>query len=112
MKKVEAILDPDEVEEVRALLRRIGVDAMTVTEVRRFGGSPDHSEIYRGAEHVVYHLPKVKVEIILEDGRVPALLKELELAVRSARSAEEKIFVLTLDDPPAHRTSRRRAVTP
>ena len=111
MKKVEAILDPDKLEDVRALLRRIGVDAMTVTDVRRFGGSPDHSEIYRGAEHMVYHLPKVKVEIVLEDGRVPGLLKELELAIRSGRAPEEKVFVFTLDDPSTHRIVQRRTAT-
>jgi nitrogen regulatory protein PII len=56
VKKVEVILDPEKLDEVRALLRRIGVDGMTVTDVRRFGSDLDHSEFYRGAEHRVYHL--------------------------------------------------------
>ena len=112
MKKVEVILDPEKLDEVRALLRRVGVDGMTVTDVRKFGSDLDHSEFYRGAEHRVYHLPKMKVEIFVEDGRVPALLEQLERTTRSGRAPDEKIFVLTVDDPPALRVTQRRAVTP
>ena len=107
MKKVEAILSPAKLEEVRELLVRVGVEGMTVSEVRGFGREPEHTEVYRGAEHAVYGLQQVKVEIVLEDGRVPGLVEELLRATRSGRMGDGKIFILNVEDAVRIRTSER-----
>lgn len=107
MKKVEAIVSTSKLDEVRILLSRVGVEGMTVTEVRGYGHERGHTELYRGAEHEVVLLPKVKVEIVVEDGRVPALVEELVRATRTGRVGDGRIFVLPVEDAVRIRTSER-----
>ena len=107
MKKVEAIVSNSKLEEVRALLGRVGIEGMTITDVRGYGLQKGHTELYRGAEHEVHLVPRVKVEIVVEDGRVPALLEELVRATRTGRIGDGKIFVTPVDDAVRIRTSER-----
>lgn len=107
MKKVEAIVDTSKLEEVRASLGRVGIEGMTISDVRGYGHQKGHTELYRGSEHEVHLVPKVKVEIVVEDGRVPALLEELMRATRTGRIGDGKIFVLPVDDAVRIRTSER-----
>ncbi len=107
MKQVEAIVNTSKLDDVRASLGRAGVDGMTVSDVRGFGRQKGHSEVYRSAEHKVLLVSKVKVEIVVEDGRVPALLEELVRAVRSGRVGDGKIFVTPVDDVVRIRTNER-----
>jgi nitrogen regulatory protein P-II 1 len=107
VKKVEAIVSTSKLDEVRILLSRVGVEGMTVTEVRGYGHERGHTALYRGAEHEVVLLPKVKVEIVVEDGRVPALVEELVRATRTGRVGDGRIFVLPVEDAVRIRTSER-----
>jgi nitrogen regulatory protein P-II 1 len=107
VKQVEAIVNTSKLDDVRASLGRAGVDGMTVSDVRGFGRQKGHSEVYRSAEHKVLLVSKVKVEIVVEDGRVPALLEELVRAVRSGRVGDGKIFVTPVDDVVRIRTNER-----
>ena len=107
MKKVEAIVSNAKLEDVRISLGRVGVEGMTVTEVRGFGHERGHTELYRGTEHEVMLVPKVKVEIVVEDGRVPALVEALLRATRTGRIGDGKIFVVPVDDAVRIRTTER-----
>ena len=107
MKKVEAIVNNSSLEDIRASLGRVGVEGMTVTEVRGYGRQQGHTETYRGAEHEVHLVPRVKVEIVVEDGRVPALVEELMRATRTGRIGDGKIFVLPVEDAVRIRTRER-----
>ena len=107
MKKIEAIVSTSKLDDVRNSLGRAGVDGMTVTEVRSFGQEKGHTELYRAEEHEVTLVPKVKIEIVVEDGRVPALLDELLRATRTGRIGDGRIFVLPVDDAIRIRTSER-----
>jgi len=104
LKQVEAIVASAKLNEVRASLARAGVDGMTVVEVLGFGTSAEPPE--RSAEHK-RAAPRVKVKIVVEDGRVPALVQELLRAVRTGRVGDGKIFVLPVDDAVRIRTSER-----
>jgi len=105
VKQVEAIVSGSKLDDVRISLGRAGVGGMTVSDVR--GSGEGHSEVYRNAEHRVVLVPRVKVEIVVEDGRVPALLEELVRAVRSGRVGDGKIFVLPVEDVVRIRTNER-----
>jgi nitrogen regulatory protein P-II 1 len=107
VKKVEAILNNAKLENVRLSLGRVGIDGMTITDVRGYGRQRGHTELYRGAEHEVHLVPKVKIEIVVEDGRVPALVEELLRAARTGRIGDGKIFVLPVEDAVRIRTSER-----
>jgi nitrogen regulatory protein P-II 1 len=107
VKKVEAIVSTSKLDDVRMSLVRVGVEGMTVTEVRGFGHERGHTELYRGAEHEVILVPRVKVEIVVEDGRVPALVEELVRATRTGRVGDGRIFVLPVEDAVRIRTSER-----
>jgi nitrogen regulatory protein P-II 1 len=100
VKKIEAIVDSSQLDEVRASLDRVGVEGMTVIEVRGYEREGGRTELYRGVQHEVFLVTKVKVEIVVEDGRAPALLEQL---VRVARAG--KIVVLPLEDPERVRRS-------
>jgi nitrogen regulatory protein P-II 1 len=97
MKKVEAIIKPFKLDEVREALSDIGVTGLTVTEVKGFGRQKGHTELYRGAEYVVDFLPKVKVELIVADGIVERAIEAIIKAARTGKIGDGKIFVTTVD---------------
>jgi nitrogen regulatory protein P-II 1 len=107
VKKVEAILSGSKLDDVRVSLARVGVEGMTVTEVRGYGHERGHTELYRGMEHEVHLVARVKVEIVVEDGRVPALVEELLRATRTGRIGDGRIFVLPVEDAVRIRTTER-----
>jgi nitrogen regulatory protein P-II 1 len=93
MKKIEAIIQPFKLDEVKEALKAIGIDGMTITEVRGHGRQKGHKEIYRGQEYNVDLLPKVKVELVVPDGRFEESLKTLSAAARTGKIGDGKIFV-------------------
>ncbi len=93
MKKVEAIIQPFKLEEVKEAIKSIGVDGMTVTEVRGHGRQKGHKEVYRGHEYVVDLLPKVKIEMVVADTRVEEVIKTLTGAARTGKIGDGKIFI-------------------
>ncbi|MCR9176180.1 MAG: P-II family nitrogen regulator [Alphaproteobacteria bacterium] len=98
MKKVEAIIKPFKLDEVKEALHEIGIQGITVTEAKGFGRQKGHTELYRGAEYVVDFLPKVKVEIVMEDGVVSRAVEAIQSAAHTGRIGDGKIFVSTVDD--------------
>jgi nitrogen regulatory protein P-II 2 len=96
MKMVTAIIKPYKVDEVRAALAEVGVQGVTVTEVKGFGRQKGHTELYRGAEYVVDFLPKVRIEIAVEDGRVDAVIDAIAASARTGKIGDGKIFVTGL----------------
>ena len=107
MKKVEAIIKPFKLDEVKEALSGIGVQGMTVSEVKGFGRQKGHTELYRGAEYVVDFLPKVKVEIIVRDDMVPGVVEAIQRAAKTGRIGDGKIFVMPIDDIVRIRTGER-----
>ena len=93
MKKIEAIIKPFKLDEVREALSEIGVTGLTVTEVKGFGRQKGHTELYRGAEYVVDFLPKVKIEVVLTDDMVDAAVSAIISAARTDKIGDGKIFV-------------------
>jgi nitrogen regulatory protein P-II 1 len=97
MKKVEAIIKPFKLDEVREALSEVGVTGLTVTEVKGFGRQKGHTELYRGAEYVVDFLPKVKVEIVVADASVESVMEAIVKAARTGKIGDGKIFVTTVE---------------
>jgi nitrogen regulatory protein P-II 1 len=97
MKKIEAIIKPFKLEEVKAGLSELGVEGMTVTEVKGFGRQKGHTEIYRGSEYTVDFLPKVKVEIVVSDDKVDAVVKSVLSNAKTGKIGDGKIFVSTIE---------------
>ena len=97
MKKIEAVLKPFKLDEVREALSEIGVTGLTVTEVKGFGRQKGHTELYRGAEYVVDFLPKVKVEVILQDDLVERAIEAIVKAARTGKIGDGKIFVTSVE---------------
>lgn len=97
MKKIEAIIKPFKLDDVREALSDIGVTGMTVTEVKGFGRQKGHTELYRGAEYVVDFLPKIKMEIVLADDQLEACVEAITKAAHTGRIGDGKIFVTPLD---------------
>jgi nitrogen regulatory protein PII len=93
MKKIEAIIKPFKLEEVKDALAEVGVEGMTVCEVKGFGRQKGHTEIYRGSEYTVDFLPKIKVEIVLPDGRAEAAVQAIVRAAKTGKIGDGKIFV-------------------
>ena len=93
MKKVEAIIKPFKLDEVREALAEVGVSGLTVTEVKGFGRQKGHTELYRGAEYVVDFLPKIKVEVVLNDEQAEQAIEAITKAARTGRIGDGKIFV-------------------
>ena len=93
MKKIEAIVKPFKLDEVREALSELGVTGLTVTEVKGFGRQKGHTELYRGAEYVVDFLPKVKVEVVLADSMVERAIESIVKAARTGKIGDGKIFV-------------------
>ena len=107
MKKIEAIIKPFKLEEVKDALSDIGVEGMTVTEVKGFGRQKGHTEIYRGSEYTVDFLPKIKLELVLPDGRVEAAVSAIVKAAKTGKIGDGKVFVSTIDEAWRIRTEER-----
>jgi nitrogen regulatory protein P-II 1 len=107
MKKIEAIIKPFKLDEVKDALHEIGIKGITVTEAKGFGRQKGHTELYRGAEYVVDFLPKVKVEIVLEDNLVERAVEAIQQAAHTGRIGDGKIFVYTVDEAVRIRTGER-----
>ncbi|MCD6319665.1 MAG: P-II family nitrogen regulator [Candidatus Desulfofervidaceae bacterium] len=107
MKKIEAIIKPFKLDEVKEALTEVGIQGMTVTEVRGFGRQKGHTEIYRGAEYVVDFLPKVKIEIIVPDDIALKAVETIQQAARTGKIGDGKIFVLPVDDAIRIRTGEQ-----
>jgi nitrogen regulatory protein P-II 1 len=93
MKKIEAIIKPFKLDEVKEALQEMGVQGMTVLEAKGYGRQKGHTELYRGAEYVVDFLPKIKVEVVVEDSQLEAALEAITNAARTGRIGDGKIFV-------------------
>jgi nitrogen regulatory protein P-II 1 len=107
MKKIEAIIKPFKLDDVKDALNEIGVKGITVTEVKGFGRQKGHTELYRGAEYVVDFLPKVKLEIIAKDENVPAIIEAIEKSARTGKIGDGKIFVTPIEEVIRIRTGER-----
>src|SRR3990172_10292461 len=107
MKKIEAIIKPFKLDEVKEALNDIGVQGMTVSEVKGFGRQKGHTDLYRGAEYVVDSLPKVKIEIIAADSLVPKIIETIETSAKTGRIGDGKIFVTPVEEVIRIRTGER-----
>jgi nitrogen regulatory protein PII len=97
MKKIEAIIKPFKLDEVREALAEVGVTGLTVTEVKGFGRQKGHTELYRGAEYVVDFLPKVKIEVVVSSDKLEAVLDAIVKAARTGKIGDGKIFVMSVE---------------
>jgi nitrogen regulatory protein P-II 1 len=107
MKKIEAIIKPFKLDEVKEALQEIGLQGITVIEAKGFGRQKGHTELYRGAEYVVDFLPKVKLEVVLGDEMLPKALEAIQRAAKTGRIGDGKIFVSRIDDAIRIRTGER-----
>jgi nitrogen regulatory protein P-II 1 len=98
MKKIEAIIKPFKLDEVKEALQEVGLQGITVTEAKGFGRQKGHTELYRGAEYVVDFLPKVKIEVVLDDGMVAKAVEAIQQAARTGRIGDGKIFISTVEE--------------
>ena len=97
MKKIEAIIKPFKLDDVREALGEIGISGMTVSEVKGFGRQKGHTELYRGAEYVVDFLPKVKLELVVNDGDVESCIEAINRSAKTGKIGDGKIFVTTVE---------------
>jgi nitrogen regulatory protein P-II 1 len=107
MKKIEAVIKPFKLDEVKEALQEVGLKGMTVTEVKGFGRQKGHTELYRGAEYVVDFLPKVKIELVVDDTLVDRAVEAIQAAAKTERIGDGKIFVSTVDDAIRIRTGEK-----
>jgi nitrogen regulatory protein P-II 1 len=107
MKKIEAIIKPFKLDEVKNALHEVGVSGMTVSEVRGFGRQKGHTEVYRGAEYVIDFLPKVKIEVVLDDALALRAVEAIQQAARTDKIGDGKIFVYTIEEAVRIRTGER-----
>ena len=104
MKKIEAIIKPFKLEDVKSALNALGVAGMTVAEVKGFGRQKGHTEIYRGSEYVVDFLPKIKIEVVLADSLVTAAIEAIVKAAKTGKIGDGKVFVSSIQDATRIRT--------
>ena len=97
MKKIEAIIKPFKLDEVKEALHEVGIQGITVLEAKGFGRQKGHTELYRGAEYVVDFLPKVKIEVVVEDDMAERVVEAVKTAAQTGRIGDGKIFVMNLD---------------
>jgi nitrogen regulatory protein P-II 1 len=109
MKKVEAIIKPFKLDEVKEALHEVGIKGITVTEAKGFGRQKGHTELYRGAEYVVDFLPKVKVEVVMEDSLVERAIEAIQQAAQTGRIGDGKIFVTPVEEVIRIRTGEKGA---
>ena len=107
MKKIEAIVKPFKMEDVKEALTEIGIEGMTVSEVKGFGRQKGHTEIYRGSEYTVDFLPKVKFEIVVPDDRVQRTVETIVRTARTGKIGDGKVFVISIDEVIRIRTEER-----
>ena len=107
MKKVEAIFKPFKLDDVKESLSKIGIQGLTVTEVKGYGRQKGHTELYRGAEYVVDFIPKVKIEVIVSDDRLASVIEAITVSAKTGRIGDGKIFVLPVEDAIRIRTGER-----
>jgi nitrogen regulatory protein P-II 1 len=107
MKKVEAIIKPFKLEDVKEALHEIGIEGMTVTEVKGFGRQKGHTEIYRGSEYTVDFLPKIKVEVVTSDDRVAGAVEAIVKAARTGKIGDGKVFISPVESAVRIRTQER-----
>ena len=107
MKKIEAVIKPFKLDEVKDALHEIGVSGITVTEAKGFGRQKGHTELYRGAEYVVDFLPKVRLEIVVDDDQVDRVIEAIATAARTGRIGDGKIFVSAIESAVRIRTGER-----
>ena len=98
MKKIEAIIKPFKLDEVKDALNEIGIQGMTVTEVKGFGRQKGHTELYRGAEYIVDFIPKIKLEIVTSDSLTSKVVSTIEQVAKTGKIGDGKIFVYTVDE--------------
>jgi nitrogen regulatory protein P-II 1 len=109
MKKIEAIIKPFKLDEVKEALHEVGIKGITVTEAKGFGRQKGHTELYRGAEYVVDFLPKVKIEVVLEETLLERAVEAILQAAHTGRIGDGKIFVTSIDEAIRIRTGERGA---
>jgi nitrogen regulatory protein P-II 1 len=107
VKKVEAVIKPFKLDEVKEALHEVGVSGITVTEAKGFGRQKGHTELYRGAEYVVDFLPKVRLEVVVDDDQVDRVVEAIANAARTGRIGDGKIFVSTIESAVRIRTGER-----
>jgi len=107
MKKIEAIIKPFKLDEVKEALHEIGLQGITVTEAKGFGRQKGHTELYRGAEYVVDFLPKVKIELVIEDDLVERAVEAIQQAAQTGRIGDGKIFISSVEEAIRIRTGER-----
>jgi nitrogen regulatory protein PII len=104
MKKIEAIIKPFKLEDVKEALSGLGVEGMTVSEVKGFGRQKGHTEIYRGSEYTVDFLPKIKIEVVLVDSQVPAAVDAIVKSAKTGKIGDGKVFVSSIENAVRIRT--------
>jgi len=109
MKKIEAIIKPFKLEEVKDALAEIGVEGMTVTEVKGFGRQKGHTEIYRGSEYTVDFLPKIKIELVISDEKLDDAVAAIVKAAKTGKIGDGKVFVSTVEEAVRIRTEEKGA---
>ncbi len=107
MKKIEAIIKPFKLEEVKDALNELGIDGMTVSEVKGFGRQKGHTEIYRGSEYTVDFLPKVKIEVVVQDTQANSAVDAVMKSARTGKIGDGKIFVSTIEHAVRIRTDEK-----
>jgi nitrogen regulatory protein P-II 1 len=107
MKKIEAIIKPFKLDEVKEALHEVGIQGITVTEAKGFGRQKGHTELYRGAEYVVDFLPKVKIEVVMEDSLVERAVEAIQQSAHTGRIGDGKIFVTPVEEAVRIRTGER-----
>jgi nitrogen regulatory protein PII len=107
MKKIEAIIKPFKLEEVKDALTGMGIEGMTVSEVKGFGRQKGHTEIYRGSEYTVDFLPKVKIEVVIADGQVDSAIHEIIRVARTGKIGDGKVFVYPIEQAVRIRTEEK-----
>jgi len=107
MKKIEAIIKPFKLDEIKEALQDIGLQGLTVVEAKGFGRQKGHTELYRGAEYVVDFLPKIKIELVIEDSKLEAAVEAIQTAAYTGRIGDGKIFIYTIDEAVRIRTGER-----
>ena len=107
MKKIEAIIKPFKLDDVKDALNELGIHGLTAIEVKGYGRQRGHTELYKGAEYVVDFLPKVKIELVVDDELVPRVVETIERQAKSGKIGDGKIFVLPVDEAVRIRTGER-----